>query len=110
LVTLRNPTSTLEKFHDGEAAAIALATEEGWWLLINEERPLMFARQRGIKAVTVPEFIVYLYQAQILSYRSTLAKLDGIASNTGHRVMQVARQEFLALAQSRGDVERGEAK
>jgi hypothetical protein len=68
--------------------------------------------------VTAPEFIVYLYQAQILSlryaqgrlYRSALAKLDGIAPNTGRRVMQAARQEFLALAQSRGDVERGEAK
>lgn len=104
LLTLRNPTGALEKFHDGEAAALALAEEEGWWLLINEQRPLTFARQRGIKAVTVPEFIVYLYQAQILSYRSALAKLDSLAPNTGLRVIQAARQEFLALAQRRGDL------
>lgn len=49
-------------------------------------------------------FIVYLYQAQILSYRSALAKLDSLAPNTGLRVIQAARQEFLALAQRRGDL------
>lgn len=61
------------------------------------------ASRRDIKAVTVPEFIVYLYEACILSYRSSLQKLDGIASNTGGRVMQTARQALLALAQIRGE-------
>jgi len=45
--------------HAGEAAALALARDEGWWLLLNEQRALTFARQQGIKAVTVPEFIIY---------------------------------------------------
>lgn len=102
-LSIRNPTQSVPQFHFGEAAALALAEEEGWWLLINEQRPLTFARQRSIRAVTVPEFIVYLYEAQILSYRSTVNKLDGIAPNTGRQVMQAARGAFLALAQSRGE-------
>jgi predicted nucleic acid-binding protein len=98
-----NPTQPLPQFHAGEAAAVALAQQEDWWLLLNEQRALAYARQQALKAVTVPEFIVYLYEAQLLSYRSALAKLDGIAANTGQRVMHVARQTFLDLAHHRGE-------
>jgi predicted nucleic acid-binding protein len=93
----------LSQFHAGEAAALALAQEEGWWLLINEQRALTFARQQGLKAVTVPEFIVYLYQARLLFNQSALTKLDEIAPNTGQRVMQAARQTLLGLARRRGE-------
>ena len=103
VLTLRNPTRRLPQFHAGEASALALAQEEGWWLLLNEQRALTFARQQGLKAVTVPEFIVYLYEAHLLSYRSALAKLEGIAANTGQRVLQTARDAFAALAQRRGE-------
>lgn len=99
----RNPAQPLLQLHAGEAAAVALALEESWWLLVNEQRALTLARQRGLKAVTVPEFIVYLYQAQLLSARSARAKLDGIAANTGHRVMRAAREEFETLVQNRGE-------
>jgi hypothetical protein len=53
--------------------------------------------------VTVPECIVYRYQAHMLSYRSALSKLDKIAPNTGQRVMQAARHTFLGLAHRRGE-------
>ena len=86
-----------------EWMALALAQEEAWWLLIKEQRALTCARQRGLKPVTVPELIVYLYQAHMLSYRSALCKLDKIAPNTGQRVMQAARHTFLGLAQRRGE-------
>ena len=103
MLSIRNPTQRSPQFHAGEAAALALAQEEGWWLLINEQRALTFARQRDLRAVTVPEFIVYLYEAHLLSYRSTTAKLDAIAPNTGQRVLQAVRQAFLVLAQHRGE-------
>jgi predicted nucleic acid-binding protein len=102
-LALRNPTERVPQFHAGEAAAVALARDEDWWLLVNEQRALTFARQQGLKAVTVPEFIIYLYEVQILSYRSALAKLDGIAANTGQRVMQAVRDAFVALARCRGE-------
>jgi predicted nucleic acid-binding protein len=62
------------QLHAGEAAAVALALEESWWLLVNEQRALTLARQRDLKAVIVPECIVYLYQLQLLSVRSAQAK------------------------------------
>ena len=95
--------SACRSFHTGEAAALALAHDEHWWLLLNEQRALTFARQQGIKAVTVPECIIYLYEAQLLSACSTMATLDGIAAITGQRVMQAARDAFAALAQRRGE-------
>jgi predicted nucleic acid-binding protein len=98
-----NPEQPLLQFHAGEAAALALAQEQGWWLLINEQRVLTFARQRALKAVTVPEFIVDLYQVHLLSSRSTLVKLEGIAANTGQQVMQAAWHAFEALAYRRGE-------
>jgi predicted nucleic acid-binding protein len=103
VLATRNPTQRVPRFHAGEAAVLALARDEGWWLLLNEQRALTFARQHSIKAVTVPEFIVYLYDVQLLSARSTMAKLDGIAANTGQRVMQAARDAFAALAQRRAE-------
>jgi predicted nucleic acid-binding protein len=99
----RNPMQPVSQFHAGEAAALALALEEGWWLLLNEQRALTFARQHGLKVVTVPEFIVYLYQTRLLSSRSARTKLDGIAANTGQRVMEAARHAFETLAHSRGE-------
>ena len=89
--------------HAGEATALALARDEGWWLLVNEQRALTLARQQGVKAVTVPEFIVYLYETQLLSLRSALTKLDGLAANTGQRVMQAAREAVAAVARRRGE-------
>ncbi|MEE3257908.1 MAG: hypothetical protein VX293_01740 [Candidatus Latescibacterota bacterium] len=52
---LRNPTRSLPQFHAGEAAALALALEKQYWLLINEQRALVFARQQEVRAVTVME-------------------------------------------------------
>lgn len=98
-----NPAQRVPQLHAGEATALALARDEGWWLLVNEQRALTLARQQGIKALTGPEFIVYLYETQILSLRSALTKLDGLAANTGQRVMQAARAAVAAVAQRRGE-------
>jgi hypothetical protein len=40
-----------------------------------------------------------------LSYRSACVKLDGIAANSGQRVMQAARHALGTLAQERGEGE-----
>jgi predicted nucleic acid-binding protein len=92
----------LWQFHAGEAAALVLAQDKGWWLLIHAQRALTCARQRGLKGVTVPECIVYRYQVYLRSYPSALTTLDELAPNTGQRVMQAAQHTFLALAQRRG--------
>jgi hypothetical protein len=102
-LTLHNPTQRVLQFHAGEAAALAVAQERGWWLLVNEQRALTYARQHGVKAVTVPEWVVYLYETQILSYRSALGKFAGLAANTGQRVMQPAREALDLVAQRRGE-------
>ncbi len=100
----RYPLQPLDQFHAGEAAALRLALDENLWLLVNEQRALRFARQHGLKALTVPEFAVYLYEIEVLSWRSVHDKLDRIAANTGKALMDVARQAVRSLAESRGDL------
>jgi hypothetical protein len=100
---IRNPVQRVAQLHVGEAAALALARDEGWWLLINAQRALTCARQQGIKAVTAPEFVVYLYEVRLLSWRSTQGTLDGLAAHTGQRLMPAARDTVVALAQQRGE-------
>ena len=82
---------------------MALALEENMWLLVNEQSALRFARQHGLKALTVPEFTVYLYEIELLSLRSVQDKLDRITANTGKALMDAAREAVQSLAQSRGD-------
>ena len=103
-LTIRDPVQPLDQFHAGEAAALGLALDENLWLLVNEQRALRFARQRGLKALTVPEFIVYLYEVEVLSWHSVHDKLDRIAANTGKALMDAARQAVRSLAESRGDL------
>ena len=100
---IRDLTQPLDQFHAGAAAALQLALDENLWLLVNEQRALRFARQRGLKALTVPEFVVYLYEIELLSWRSVHDKLDRIAANTGKALMDEARQAVRSLAESRGD-------
>ena len=104
VLTIRDPVQPLGQFHAGEAAALALALEENMWLLVNEQSALRFARQHGLKALTVPEFTVYLYEIELLSLRSVQDKLDMISANTGKALMDAARQAVQSLAQSRGDI------
>lgn len=104
VLAVRDPVQPLDQFHAGEAAALGLALDENLWLLVNEQRALRFARQRGLKALTVPEFTVYLYEIELLSWHSVHDKLDRIAANTGKALMNVARQAVQSLAESRGDL------
>lgn len=81
-------------------ADVCGADERIWRLGPVQARGAVQPKQ-GIRAVTVPEFVVYLYEAQVLSYRSALAKLDDRAAHTGLRVMQPVREALAQLATRR---------
>jgi predicted nucleic acid-binding protein len=103
LQSVSGPTTPLDRFGLGEAEALALAGESESWLLINDRPPYEFARRAGIRVLSVPGFIAFLYQSEFLSLRSTERKFESIASVTSGRVSQPAWNAIDRLAGLRGE-------
>lgn len=95
------PATAGERFGRGEAEAIALAHEHGWWLLINDYRPRQYARGLGIRTITVPALIFRLYVQEMLSLTSAERKLDLIEAVTSQAVLSPVRQALDQLARLR---------
>ena len=99
------PAQAFRRFGRGEAEALALAQERGWWLLMNDSRPSLFAAQVGISTLSVPSFVFYLYEREVLSLASAELKLRIIAEYTSQSVMQPALQALDQLARARKERE-----
>lgn len=85
------PQRPLNLFGQGEAAAIALALENGWDLLINDFRPLQYARGLGIRCVSVPHFVVTICEVGRISPEAALGYLDRLAPVTSPALIAEAR-------------------
>jgi predicted nucleic acid-binding protein len=97
-----NPKRSLAWFGPGEAAAIALAEEHGYFLLMDDGRPYQHAKVRGIRVVGTPDLVVMLYDRQqvvLQEARAMLGSLLGI--NT--RIVGAASTLLEAIAGERGE-------
>ena len=101
LLPVVEPTTVGDRYGRGEAEAIALAQEHGWWLLINDYRPRQYARSLGIRTVTVPALIFRLYVQEAISVASAERKLDLIESVTNQAVLSPVRHALDQLAHAR---------
>lgn len=103
LLVSTTPGTSMPLFGRGESEAIALAREHGWWLLMNDSRPVQFAQQAGITVITVPTFIVYLYERGRIALAAARKKLSLIVSWTGRQIMASAEQDLDTLARQQGE-------
>ncbi len=97
------PQRPLSLFGVGEAHAIALAREHSWVLLINDCRPLEFARSIGIQCVSVPDFCVLLYAESKITLRAVRGYLRRLASTTSPLLLQTAEAVVDEIARKRGE-------
>ena len=104
------PKKPLELFGKGEAAAIALAWERGWDLLINDFRPLQYARGLGIPCVSVPQFVVLIFEAGRITREAALGYLDRLAPVTRPALIAEAKAAVERLHQEREQPEAGKPK
>jgi predicted nucleic acid-binding protein len=88
-----SPQSRLGQFGHGEDAAISLALEHNWMLLINDVRP----HARGISTVSVPAFVVLLLSSGTIHRSAAEAKLQAIQYNTSQALLDNARNAIAAL-------------
>jgi predicted nucleic acid-binding protein len=97
------PERPLSQFGAGEANAIALAREREWILLINDYRPLQLAKSLNIQCVSVPDFCVFLYAEQKITYRAVKGYLHRLASTTSPKLLRSSERIADEIARKRGE-------
>jgi len=95
------PQSSLSLFGLGEASAIALAREHNWVLLINDQRPLLFAESLGVHCVCVPDFCVFLYSQGKITAAAAEGYLERLKPTTGKQLIARAQQVLQKLSVQR---------
>ena len=96
---LKDPANPVDWFHPGENAAIGLAQEQGYVLLMDDQAPYHLAKLRGLRAVASTDFVVLLYVDRRLSYDEAAAILA--RSETARHLKRAAMTALEFLAQQR---------
>ncbi|MBX3009891.1 MAG: hypothetical protein KF832_00235 [Caldilineaceae bacterium] len=97
------PQNTLSLYGLGEAAAIALAREQQWILLINDQRPLLFAESLEIHCVCVPDFCVFLYSQGKVTAAAAEGYLERLRPTTGKQLIVRAQEVLKRVREQRGE-------
>jgi len=86
---LQDPARPVDWFQPGENAAIGLAREQGYALLIDDQAPYHLAKARGLRVIASADFVVLLYTDDVLSYDEAQALLaqSGIARHLQRAAM-----------------------
>lgn len=71
-ITIQDPDLPVEWFQAGENAAIALALQYNYFLLMDDANPYHRAKIAGLKVIGTAEFIVLLFDHNLLSYDSAV--------------------------------------
>lgn len=93
-IIVRQPRSTVDWFQPGENAAIALAVEADYWLLIDDANAFHRAKHFGIRVVGTTDFIVLLYDQNVITREQAQKALNAI------RVSKKQRRQALSVLES----------
>jgi predicted nucleic acid-binding protein len=98
---VQDPTKSVDWFHPGENAAIGLAQERGYALLIDDQAPYHLAKARGLPVIASADFVILLYADRLLSYDAAEAIL--VRSGIAKHLKRAAMTALGFLAQQRSD-------
>ncbi len=101
IITRQDPARPVDWYHVGENAAIALAIEGNYVLLIDDQNPYHFARSRGLKVVNSADFAVLLYHVGKLSYTAAETAIGRLG--LGKHLARTALASLGALARRKGE-------
>ena len=82
----------LNVFGPGEAAALALALDRGYLVLVNERRAASHAANLGLRVITIPAVIVRLHLGGVISRQAAHRKLTLAAQVTTPAHVAKARE------------------
>lgn len=88
-LTIQDPVEPVDWYDPGENAAIALAREQEYLLLMDDQAPYHFVKARGMRVVASVDFAVLLYADNRLSYDDAQIALtqSGIAKHIKRSAM-----------------------
>ena len=98
---IQDPTQAVDWFDRGENAAIALAREQGYVLLIDDQAPYHLAKARGLKTIGATDFVVLVYADGRLSYDDALSVLASLG--TAEHLKRAAMTAVGLLARQRSE-------
>jgi predicted nucleic acid-binding protein len=97
-VTSQNPDQSVTWFQSGENAAIALAIEHCYFLLIDDANPYHRAKHAGLSVVGSSDLFVFLYDQGRLTYDTAVEAMRQIqVSKKQRRVALMALAELNRL-------------
>lgn len=91
----------MDWFQRGENAAIALAIENGYFLLIDDANPYHLAKSQGLKVIGTMDFTVFLYDQGRLSYPAAMSTIKTIRAS--EKLKRGAMITLEVLARTKGD-------
>jgi predicted nucleic acid-binding protein len=97
-VVLQDPRKTVSWFQPGENAAIALAIEQRYFLLIDDANPYHRARAAGLQVVGMSEFVVLLFDHGRLTYTGAVDAIK--QTNAGKQLKRTALTTLETVAVS----------
>jgi len=100
-ITLQDPSQSVNWLHVGENAAIALALEHGYVLLVDDQHAYHRARAHKIAAINSADFAVMLYGAGRLDYTQASSTLKSLG--VGKHLYRTAMAAIGALARRKGE-------
>jgi len=74
-IQLQEPAKPVDWFQSGENAAIALAVERGYFLLIDDANPYHRAKAAGLKVVGSSELAILFYEHGRITYEITVTAI-----------------------------------
>jgi predicted nucleic acid-binding protein len=94
-ITLQDPQTSLHWFHQGENAAIALAIEQDYFLLMDDANPYHRAKSMGLKIVGTAEFIVLLFDHNLITYPRAVEAVQQTNISKGQKRAALIAVEML---------------
>ncbi len=100
-ITLQDPQAPVDWFQRGENAAIALAIENGYFLLIDDANPYHLAKSQGLKVVGTMDLTVFLYDQGRLSYPAAMSTIKALRA--GNKLKREAMIALETLVRAKGE-------
>jgi predicted nucleic acid-binding protein len=100
-VIVQDSEQPVDWFQPGENAAIGLALERGYRLLIDDRAPYHRAKARSLRAISMADFILLVYAQGQLGYHEAQAKLSTL--KISEHIRRVVMHSLGRLATKRGE-------
>lgn len=108
-IVVQNPQQSVDWFQAGENAAVGLAIERGYVLLVDDANPFHFAKSKGLKVIGTLDLLVFLHDQNRLNYADAAAAIGRVRASkkqlrqAGIALELLARETSAERSRSEGE-------